>query len=110
MTPLWWAQTPCSFQALYKIFRWTCSSIADVLGGSHFAKRCCHGNVRRRSVNGQLDCLPFGNVEPEVVTTHPSHPVWASAWAETWRRVWGDGNKFRGPHFQMTFFRKKWPF
>src|SRR6218665_1878327 len=31
--------------------------------------------------------------------------VRCSPWAETWRRVWGDGNKFRGPiKFVMTFF------
>jgi len=25
-------------------------------------------------------------------------------WAETWRRVWGDGKKFRGPNFPKIFF------
>jgi len=38
-----------------------------------------------------------------------SLPILASlaALAETWRRLWGDGKKFRGPNFRMTLFRKK---
>ena len=33
--------------------------------------------------------------------------VIVTAWVETWRRVWGDGeNIFRGPNFRMTFFRE----
>src|SRR6218665_1099022 len=33
-------------------------------------------------------------------------------WAETWRRVWGDGINFRGRNFRMTLlsYRKKIPF
>src|SRR6218665_29877 len=31
-------------------------------------------------------------------------------WVETWRRVYGDGKKFHGPNFRMTFFRIKFPF
>jgi len=30
----------------------------------------------------------------------PDYPS-VSPWAETWRRVWWDGTKFRGPTFWM---------
>src|SRR6218665_2559654 len=50
--------------------------------------------------------LPGGEFEMSRLVMGGGHAA-----VETWRRVWGDGQKFRGPRFlNDDFFPEKFPF